>query len=101
MHKAVSKALQSAETEFKRQLADLLALLAEGESLGMPVSRPMPTIAKGVHELRLRDKTGAYRVFCFTKVQDAILVFHLFKKKTQATPKKELAVAQKRLKEML
>ena len=27
----------------------LLALLAEGEALGMPVSRPMPGIRSGVH----------------------------------------------------
>jgi len=67
----------------------------------MPISRPMPTVRNGVHELRIKDRSGQYRVFYYTKVKDAILVFHLFKKKTQATPKKELEKAAKRLMEML
>ena len=34
---------------------DLMRTVAEGEPIGMPRSRPMPSIEKGVHELRLRD----------------------------------------------
>ena len=61
----------------------------------------MPGIRNGVHELRIKDRAGQYRVFYYTKVSDAILVFHMFKKKTQRTPDKELEKAQTRLKEML
>ena len=61
----------------------------------------MPDVAHGVHELRVKDRTGAYRVFYYTKMGDAILVFHLFKKKTQTTPKREMGLALKRLKEMI
>jgi len=82
-------------------MLELFDLLMKGESIGMPVSRLMPTIAHGVHELRLKDKAGIIRVFYFTKYSDAILVFHIFTKKTQATPKKELDVARKRLEDLL
>lgn len=61
----------------------------------------MPSIAQGVHEIRLKDKSGIYRVFYFTKVKDKILIFHAFKKKTQKTPKKDIDLGKKRLKEML
>jgi phage-related protein len=71
-----------------------------GESLSMPLSRAMPGVASGAAELRLRDASGAFRVFYITKLGTSILVFHAFTKKTQKTPSKELALAQRRLKEM-
>jgi phage-related protein len=73
----------------------------EGVNLGLPVSRPMPIISHGVHELRLKDKNGQFRIFYFLKAKDFVLVFHLFKKKSQAMPIKEIQVARMRLKEML
>jgi phage-related protein len=101
LHKSVLKEVKELGLIASDELANLLSLLANGESLGMPVSRPMPSVSMGVHELRIRDSHGYYRVFYFTKHKDAILVFHLFKKKTQQTPKTEIETAQKRLKEML
>ena len=62
----------------------------------MPLSRPMPIIAKGAHELRLKDKSGQYRVVYIVKVKDAIYLVHAFKKKTQATAKKNIDIATKR-----
>ena len=67
----------------------------------MPLSRPIPDVASGTHELRVTGTTTAVRVFCFLKVADAILVFHAFQKKTQKTPKWEMALGQQRLKEVL
>ena len=43
-------------------LADALARSDAGGCLAMPLSRPMPSIGPQVHELRLRDRTGTYRV---------------------------------------
>lgn len=80
---------------------ELLGLLANGELLGMPLSRPMQNVAHGVHELRVKSSTGQYRVFYFVKVREAILVFHMFKKKTQQTPKVEMEIGRGRLGEML
>jgi len=45
--------------EIRADLADALARLDAGLSLSMPLSRPMPAIGPGVHELRLRDRSGA------------------------------------------
>ena len=52
----------------------------------MPLSRPMPTVASGVHELRVRSVTTVVRVFYFAKVADTIVVFHGF----QRRPKRHL-----------
>lgn len=100
IHRKVTKELEDLELPLKQKLAELLTLLAEGESLGMPVSRPMPIVEHGVHELRIKDHTGQFRIFYFTKDANAILVFHLFKKKTQETPAQEIETGKKRLKEM-
>jgi len=101
VHKAAAKEIEKLNLTLRVRIAELLNLIAHGESLGMPVSRPMPSISNGVHELRIKDGSGQYRVFYYTKMKDQILVFHCFKKKSQTTPKKELELAKKRLKELL
>ena len=50
--------------------------LQKGLHLGRPLSRPMPDVAPGVHELRVTGKTIAVRVFYFVKIDDEIVVFH-------------------------
>ena len=49
----------------------LLALdrLSQGETLGMPLSKPLFNIALGLHELRFKERRSIYRVFYFIKVQ--------------------------------
>ncbi len=61
----------------------------------------MPSVVEGVDELRVKDRTGAYRVFYLAKLADAVLIFHAFTKKTPRTSPREIALGQKRLKEML
>jgi phage-related protein len=61
----------------------------------------MSSVAAAVEELRVRDRSGAYRIFYYTKMADSVLIFHAFAKKTKKTPPHEIALAQKRLKEML
>ena len=65
------------------------------------ISRPMPTVASGAHELRVRSPTAGVRVFYFVKLADTIVVFHGFQKKTQKTSTHEIAVGQQRLQEVL
>ena len=67
----------------------------------MPHSRPMPRVAAGVSELRVRAEDGVYRAFYFTQSPEGILVFHAFVKKTQQTPALEIELGRKRLKELL
>jgi len=58
--------------------------------------KPMPSIGKGVEELRVLDRSGAYRVIYFARREDAVYVLHAFHKKTQRTPKKDLDIAKRR-----
>jgi phage-related protein len=67
----------------------------------MPIARPMPTVAPGVSELRVKGEDGIFRVFYFTGTAMGILIFHAFSKKTQRTAPHEIELAKKRLKELL
>lgn len=40
----------------------------------------MTTVGPGVQELRVRNESGAYRVFCVAKFQEAVYVLHVFEK---------------------
>jgi phage-related protein len=75
--------------------------LQKGQKLSMPLSRTMASVDVGVEELRIKDRSGAYRVFYYAKLADSVLILHAFTKKTQETSPKEIALAKKRLKEML
>ena len=85
----------------KREVGEALRDVQKGISLGLPLSRPMPAVASGAHELRIKSATATVRVFYFVKVADTIMVFHGFQKKTPKTPAHEIAVGQQRLKEIL
>ncbi len=67
----------------------------------MPFSRPMPTIGRGVHELRLRDRSGQYRIVYALVVRGSVHVLHAFKKTTRTTPQRNIAVARRRLQEVI
>lgn len=69
-------------------------------SFVMPLSRPMPDIGNGVHELRLRARSGAYRVVYALVQRRTVHVLHGFKKTTQSTSARNLELARKRLKEI-
>ena len=58
--------------------------------------KPMPTIGKGVEEIRVRDDSGAYRIIYTARVADAVYVLHAFQKKTQATSKRDIELAKQR-----
>lgn len=95
------KAIRAFPATVKRELGKAILDLQKGHQVGMPLSRPMPEVAVGVEELRIRDEAGIYRTFHFKKSRRGILIPHAFVKQTQKTPKHEIALARKRLKEML
>lgn len=68
-----------------------------GPDLGMPHTR---ALGDGLFELRLRAAEGIARIFYCTLVGRRIVVLHQFLKKTEKTPRKELEVARRRLKEV-
>ena len=58
--------------------------------------KPMPTIGKGVEEIRVRDDNGTFRVIYTARLADAVYVLHAFQKKTQATSKRDIDLAKQR-----
>jgi phage-related protein len=67
----------------------------------MPNSRPMPRVAPGVAELRVKGEDGVYRAFYYTASPRGVLVFHAFAKKTQRTLPLEIEMGRRRFKEIL
>jgi len=63
--------------------------------------KPMPTIGKGVEEIRIRDDSGTYRVIYTARFADAVFVLHAFQKKTQRASQRDIAIAKARFSEMM
>jgi phage-related protein len=61
----------------------------------------MPTIGKGVEEVRIRDESGMFRVIYTARLADAVFVLHAFHKKTQRTSQRDIAIAKARFSEMV
>jgi len=68
-----------------------------GPDLGMPHTRAM---GSGLFELRLKAADGIARVFYCTLVGRRIVMLHQFIKKSEKTPRKELEIARKRMREV-
>ena len=56
----------------------------------------MPSIAKNVHELRIRDQDATWRII-YRIDPDAIVIAEVFAKKTQATPQSVIQTCRRRL----
>ena len=76
----------------------LLRRLQNGEKLGMPQSRPMPSIDGTCHELRVRDADQTWRVV-YALEDDAVVILEVFSKKTQQTPKAVIDASKRRLRQ--
>jgi phage-related protein len=63
--------------------------------------KPMPTIGKGVEEIRVWDESGTYRVIYTARLADAVYVLHLFQKKSQTTAQRDIDLAKQRYAELL
>jgi phage-related protein len=68
-----------------------------GPDLGMPHTRAM---GGGLFELRLKAAEGIARILYCTMIGKKIMFLHQFIKKTNKTPSQELALAQRRMKEV-
>ena len=68
-----------------------------GPALGKPYTAPM---GNGLFEIRSKGKEGIGRsLYCMLKGKE-IIILNSFIKKTSKTPKKELDLAKKRMKEV-
>lgn len=59
--------------------------------------KPMSTIGAGVREVRIRERSGAFRIIYFVRHREAVYVLHAFRKKTQRTRVTDLDLARERL----
>ena len=76
----------------------LLRRLQRGDKLGLPHSRPMPTIGSRCHELRITDERQIWRIVYRIDV-DAIVIADVFQKTTQQTPTRVIQDCQRRLRQ--
>ena len=74
----------------------LLRRLQQGEVLGLPQSRPMPTVGGKCHELRINDRTQTWRIV-YLVAPDAVVILDVFGKKTETTPAAVIKTCRLRL----
>ena len=85
------------DTSAARNVVLTSRMIAVGANLGPPHTDSM---GDGLFELRLKGAEGIARVFFCTLVGRRIIMLHSFVKKTPKTPKREIKVAQTRMKEI-
>ena len=68
-----------------------------GPNLGKPYTAPM---GDGLFEIRSKGREGIGRSMFCTVQDEEVVILHSFIKKTQKTPKKDLDLARKRMKEV-
>jgi len=83
--------------EARIEAGTLLRRLQGGERIGLPQSRPMPSIGKRCHELRIPDEDVTWRIV-YRIDADAIVIGEVFSKKTRVTPKKVIDTSKRRFK---
>jgi phage-related protein len=90
--------LRSLPAEDRRTMGTDLATLQVGWPIGMPLCR---SLGAGLWEVRSTLSNNRIARLLFFAEKGRIGVVHGFIKKTQRTPPAEIALAQKRMKEMV
>ena len=75
----------------------LMRCLQEGINISLPHSRPMPSIGRGCHELRIPDENRTWRIVYYIDAV-AIVILDVFAKTTSQTPQAVTDVCKARLK---
>ncbi len=55
--------------------------------------KPVSTVGQGVREIRIREKSGAFRIIYVAKFERVVYVLHCFQKKTQKASPKDISLA--------
>ena len=84
--------------EARIEAGTLLRRLQQGDNIELPHSRPMPTIGKRCHELRINDEDTTWRIM-YRIDPDAIIIGEVFSKKTKTTPKSVIDLCKQRYKD--
>ena len=75
----------------------LMRRLQEGVNIALPHARPMPSIGRGCHELRIPDENRTWRIVYYVDAV-AIVILDVFAKTTSQTPQTVIDVCKARLK---
>lgn len=75
----------------------LLRQLQEGCKIALPHSRPMPSIGRGCHELRITDENQLWRIVYHIDSKE-IAILEVFAKTSNQTPLNVIEVCKARLK---
>lgn len=90
---------RSQDPKVKAKFSQIFDLLQEqGTSVGKPYVAPLEN---KLYEIRIEQDTNIYRTVYFAYTDRRFIMLHGFQKKTQKTPKKELNLAQERMKAFL
>ncbi|MGK7943462.1 MAG: type II toxin-antitoxin system RelE/ParE family toxin [Microcystaceae cyanobacterium] len=82
-------------------LANFLHIAEMIEEFGPMLGKPyVSSMGGGLFEIRAKGKEGIGRSFYCTLKGREVIILHSFIKKSQKTPKKELDLAKKRMKEL-
>ena len=60
--------------------------------------KPMPSVGRGVCEIRIRDEGNNYRCMYVTNIGEDVYVLYVFTKKSRKTSRKDMDTAKARLK---
>ena len=97
-HSRVKAEIETWPDGILADFARIMELLMEfGPNLRMPHSRAMES---GLFELRPRGREGIGRVFYCFVIGQRVVILHAFIKKTEETPKQDLRIARRRMKEV-
>jgi len=95
----ISEWIDSLENKAKLKVYRLIeSLRIHGIQLKFPHVRPL---GEKLFELRTEDSKGTYRIIYFAHTGKRFVLLNGFTKKQQITPKSELDLAEKRMKEYL
>lgn len=83
----------------KAKLVRIVELIEEfgPRQVGIPHTKPM---GQGLFEIRAKGKEGIGRAFFCMEKKQIIIILSGYIKKTQKTPKREIELAQKRMREI-
>ena len=84
----------------KKSRAKVAAHLSLLEEQGPNLKRPYTDIVRGkIRELRIHHGSNQYRILYFFQVLDQIVLVHAFSKKTQQLKKKDIELAERRMRD--
>ena len=93
------KALREFPNDARKEAGYQLELVQIG--LSAVDFKSMPSIGRGVEEIRVWEESGTYRVVYTARLAEAIYVLHAFPKKTKTTSQHDIRIARERFQQLM